>query len=316
MSKTEDHIDSILSNRLPPFVIQSIVLVITIVGLYRDFKQIIVAFAVCYYFVNTIFELLTISIDYHQTDFADYENLSFHRKMSLYERKYIYTNVSGIEMNNKKDGRNLVANDFYATLLNSEEPSENVAIPSSKRKLLITIHFCDVKNNKCVKQFCFMIYILGITKKNYTSLSYDEIVEHVDKSKIDEEERYYIKWICFDYHIERYIVSIHNSFSNRIQFSFDYFEIIRSTIESQNNLLKESSESVVTTTLELNKLLLMYLDRIKSNTLSDNILFDMGKILKDKKQVICEHKKELYDGLMSDSASILGPIWASKVKVR
>jgi hypothetical protein len=80
--------------------------------------------------------------------------------------------------------------------------------------------------------------------------------------------------------------------------------------------LKESSESVVTTTLELNKLLLMYLDRIKSNTLSDNILFDMGKILKDKKQVICEHKKELYDGLMSDSASILGPIWASNVKVR
>lgn len=165
MSKTEDHIDSILSNRLPPFVIQSIVLVITIVGLYCDFKQILVAFGVCYYFLNTIFELLTISIDYHQTDFADYENLSFYRKMSLYERKYIYTNVSGKKMNNKKDGRNLVANDFYATLLNSEEPSENVAVPSSKRKLLITIHFCDVKNNKRVKQFCFLIYILGITKK-------------------------------------------------------------------------------------------------------------------------------------------------------
>jgi hypothetical protein len=65
-----------------------------------------------YYFVNTIFELLTISIDYHQTDFADYGNFSFYLKMSLtiffdnMNEKTFYTDDSGKETNNKKDGRN------------------------------------------------------------------------------------------------------------------------------------------------------------------------------------------------------------------
>jgi hypothetical protein len=312
MSKTEDHIDSIVSNRLPPFVIQSIVLVLTIVGLYCDFKHILVAFAVCYYLVNTIFELLTISIDYHQTDFADYENLSFYRKMSLYERKYIYTNDSGKEMNNKKDGRNFVAKDFHATLFNCEVPNKNVAIPTNKRKLLITIHFCDIKNSIFLKRVCFLVYFLGITKKNYTSLSYDEIVAHVDKSKIDEDERYYIKWICLDYHIEKCHRIIHCSFSNNNLVFDNQFNFIRSTIELQNNLLKERPESEQSTnTFESNNHLLMYLDRINPNTLNNDILIEMGKILKDKRSVMYKHKNELYDELMSGSDTLFGPIWAS-----
>jgi hypothetical protein len=67
MSVTEDHIDSILSNRLPPFVIQSSVLVLTIVGLYCDFKHILVAFAVCYYLVNP--EMIFPTVEAHTLHF-------------------------------------------------------------------------------------------------------------------------------------------------------------------------------------------------------------------------------------------------------
>lgn len=79
----------------------------------------------------------------------------------------------------------------------------NLEVEGTGRRLVITTHILDTKNVNthifCVMLwFCFLVNIFGLTRKNSTSLTYNERTCRVAKDSCPPDDLLHIRWLCFD----------------------------------------------------------------------------------------------------------------------
>lgn len=292
-------IDSLTHKRSPPFIIEICIPTITMVSLFIDdniqIKYVLASVVCLYYILNYTFDVLTVPIDYTDCDIGDFKCLTTWRMLSTFDRKYKYSNDNDIPFNNEKMRDLNIMRTLYHARMNKEV--------DNKRKLIVTIYFCDFKNceskwNICMKRICMVVYLLGITRKNFTYLSYDNIVDHIDEKMICSDGKYYGLWILFEYEHKNFVNSLSNIVSSK-EFTVMLSEFIHCIIE-QNVLLKE--KPIVPENqncLLLNNDLLLVLTDIMTDIslpLSSNITTysSILSLIGKKGEIIKNYKKSMY----------------------
>ena len=311
-------IDSLTHKRTAPFIVEICISIITAVSLFKDdnisIKYVLAFLVGLYYILNYIFDVSTVPIDYTDSEIGDLKSLSIWRMLSTFDRKYKYSNDNDIPFNNEK----MIDINTMRTLYHERK---NIKI-HNERKLIVTIYFCDFKNceshwNIFIMWICMVVYLLGITRKNFTNLSYDNIVEHIDEKMISGDGKYYGLWILLEYDHNNFV----NSLSNIVE-SNEFTETLRKFIDcimEQNKLLKEKTivpESENCLSIN-NKLLLELTGKTTeiSLPLSSNIILysSILSLIKEKEEIIKNYKESMYNNVSSGNA-LCKPPWTSPIR--
>jgi hypothetical protein len=108
---------------------------------------------VLYNMLNMIFDIFSVSFEYSNSKMPNYKNIGIYN-FYITNKKYIL------------EKRNSNSNPF----------EQNNMIDNSKLKIELSIYVGD---KFYIKYTLLLIYILGITKKNYTTNNYDEFIDTI-----------------------------------------------------------------------------------------------------------------------------------------
>lgn len=299
-------IDSLLSLRFPPFIIEVTILIVTAsAGFYSgnyNMKIALVTLVVIYAFMNYIFEKLTVPFDYSQKDYYEYDNIPWYWKILLHDKKYSYRidDDGGSIMNDLKLIYQKQASVIYNRILDGLTyfQADNRSIMKKTKQVVILICVCDVEN-VYIKKICFAIYFLGITRKNFTMCSFDEILKHVNKhvdsrQSQNTETTHIIELLCLNDIQIKLFTDLKREFNIAIIIR-NYTKIreiivdIKNVLEVENKIFETRDETLGYS--NKNACLKELLVRLLDNTKNEEEIFGLVKaVLDEKKSIICNNE--------------------------
>lgn len=309
-------IDSLLSLRFPPFIIEVTILIVTVsAGFYSEnynMKIALVTLVVIYAFMNYIFEKLTVPFDYSQKDYYEYDNIPWYWKILLHDKKYSYRidDDGGSIMNDLKLVYQKEASVIFNEILDGLTYSQaaNRKLVKKTKQVIILISICDVEN-VYIKRVCFAIYFLGITRTNFTMSSFEDIVEHIDSRQSQNKETVHaIELICLNCIQRKLCLNLENDFKGmQICDGLDYYREIKKQIEDIIKVVNdEQIFEIKDDILRLsgkNKHLQLLLKSLPENIEKvDEIFVSIKKVFNDKESSHMNNEKfvDIYKNLELD----------------
>jgi hypothetical protein len=143
-------LNQIIHKRIPPYLWDIIGYFGGLIAIFYYDKNGIIIYSCSFVFyglLNILFDVCSVSFDYSNSIMPNYNNIKPLYNFYISNKKYILQNI------------------------NTSNPFDEInMIDNSKLKIELTIY---VGENKFIKKILFVIYLLGITKKNYTIEDYN-----------------------------------------------------------------------------------------------------------------------------------------------